>query len=68
MNASERMAAAINLKPVDRIPNATFYEAPICRYFGRTFRSALLEEADMVDCHMQAVEAYAFDWVMVGRL
>jgi len=35
MNASERMAAAIALKPVDRIPNAPFQEAPICRYFGR---------------------------------
>ena len=30
MNATERMKAAINLKPVDRVPNAPFYEAPIC--------------------------------------
>ncbi|MDM8556809.1 uroporphyrinogen decarboxylase family protein [Desulfococcaceae bacterium HSG7] len=66
MNASERMAAAIALKPVDRIPNAPFYEAPICRYFGRTFRSALLEAQNMVDCHIKAVETFRFDWVMVG--
>ncbi len=66
MNASERMAAAIDLKPVDRIPNAPFYEAPICRYFGKTFRSALLEDQDMADCHMRAIEKYSFDWVMVG--
>jgi len=66
MNASERMAAAIALKPVDRIPNAPFYEAPICRYFGRTFRSALLEDQDMADCHIKAVETFRFDWVMVG--
>jgi uroporphyrinogen decarboxylase len=66
MNASERMAAAIALKPVDRIPNASFYEAPVCRYFGRTFRSALLEDHDMADCHMKALKAFQFDWVMVG--
>ncbi|MEN8246349.1 MAG: uroporphyrinogen decarboxylase family protein [Thermodesulfobacteriota bacterium] len=66
MNANERMAAAIALEPVDRIPNAPFYEAPICRYFGRTFRSALHEDQDMADCHMQATEAFQFDWVMVG--
>lgn len=66
MNASERMAAAIALIPVDRIPNAPFYEAPICRYFGRTFLSALLEDQDMADCHMKALEAFQFDWVMVG--
>ncbi len=66
MNANERMAAAIALKPVDRIPNAPFYEAPICRYFGRTFRSALLENQDMADCHIKAVETFRFDWVMVG--
>lgn len=54
------------LKPVDRVPNAPFYEAPICRYFGRTFRSALLEDHDMLDCHMKAIETFAFDWVMVG--
>ena len=33
MNATERMHAAINLKQVDRVPNAPFYEAPICTYF-----------------------------------
>ncbi len=66
MNARERMDAAIHLKPVDRVPNAPFYEAPICRYFGRTFRSALLEDQDMADCHMKAVETFKFDWVMVG--
>lgn len=66
MNAAQRMDAAINLKPVDRVPNAPFYEAPICRYFGRTFRSALLEGQDMADCHMQAIETFQFDWVMVG--
>ena len=41
MNSSEIMDAAIQLKPVDRVPNAPFYEAPICRYFGADFRSAL---------------------------
>lgn len=66
MNASERMAAAMALKPVDRIPNAPFYEAPICRYFGRTFRSALLEDQEMADCHMKAIDTFGFDWVMVG--
>ncbi len=66
MNANERMVAAIALKPVDRVPNAPFYEAPICRYFGRTFRSALLEAQDMADCHIKAVETFRFDWVMVG--
>jgi hypothetical protein len=29
MNARERMDAAIHLRPVDRIPNTPFYEAPI---------------------------------------
>ena len=66
MNATERMAAAIALKPVDHIPNAPFQEAPICRYFGRTFRSALLEDQDMADCHLQSIDAFQFDWVMVG--
>ena len=66
MNSTDRMAAAMTLKPVDRVPNAPFYEAPICRYFGRTFRSALLEDQDMADCHMKAIEIFKFDWVMVG--
>ena len=30
MNAKERMEAAINLKPVDKVPNAPFTEAPVC--------------------------------------
>ncbi len=66
MNSRERMAAAIALEPVDRIPNAPFQEAPMCRYFGRTFRSALLEGKDMADCHVEAVETFKFDWAMVG--
>lgn len=66
MNASERMAAAIALEPVDRIPNAPFQEAPVCRYFGKTFRSALLEGEEMADCHMKSLDAFQFDWVMVG--
>jgi len=66
MNARQRMAAAIDLQPVDRIPNAPFYEAPICRYFGKTFRSALIDDQAMVDCHLKAVETFQFDWVMVG--
>lgn len=66
MNANERMDAAISLKPVDRIPNAPFYEAPICRYFGQTFRTALLEDQHMADCHLQAIETFRFDWAMVG--
>ncbi|MBW2109468.1 MAG: hypothetical protein JRI36_12510, partial [Deltaproteobacteria bacterium] len=66
MNATERMDAAINLKPVDRVPNAPFYEAPICAYFGPTFRSALLEDQAMVDTHLAALDEFKFDWVMVG--
>ena len=66
MNASERMDAAIKLETVDRIPNAPFYEAPICRYFGKSFQSALLEGNAMAETHMQAVETFRFDWVMMG--
>lgn len=66
MNASERMAAAIAMEPVDRIPNAPFQEAPICRYFGQTFRSALIEKQDMADCHMKSLDIFQFDWVMAG--
>jgi uroporphyrinogen decarboxylase len=66
MNATERMNAAINLQPVDQIPNAPFYEAPICRYFGSSFRSALLEDRAMADAHLAALEEYKFDWIMVG--
>ena len=66
MNSTERMDAAINLKPVDRVPNAPFYEAPICTYFGSTFRAALLEDQAMADAHMAALDEFKFDWVMVG--
>ncbi len=66
MNSTERMDAAINLKPVDRVPNAPFYEAPICTYFGATFRAALLEDQAMADAHMAALDEFKFDWVMVG--
>ena len=66
MNSTERMNAAINLKPVDRVPNAPFYEAPICTYFGSTFRAALLEDRAMADAHLTALDAFKFDWVMVG--
>ncbi len=66
MNSTERMNAAINLKPVDRVPNAPFYEAPICTYFGSTFRAALLEDQAMADAHLAALDEFKFDWVMVG--
>jgi len=66
MNSAERMDAAIHLKAVDRVPNAPFYEAPICNYFGSTFRAALLETHSMVEAHLAALEEFHFDWVMVG--
>lgn len=66
MNSRERMDAAINLQPVDRVPNAPFYEAPICRYFGNSFRAALLEGRSMADAHLAALDRFKFDWVMVG--
>jgi uroporphyrinogen decarboxylase len=66
MNSRARMNAAINLKPVDRVPNAPFYEAPICTYFGSTFRAALLEDQAMANAHMAALDEFKFDWVMVG--
>lgn len=66
MHSIERMDAAINLKPVDRIPNAPFYEAPICTYFGSTFKKALLEDQAMTDAHLIALDTFKFDWVMVG--
>ena len=66
MIPKERMDAAINLQPVDRVPNAPFYEAPICTYFGSSFRAALLEAQPMADAHLAAVDAFKFDWVMVG--
>ncbi len=66
MNAAERMKAAINLKPVDRVPNGPFYEAPICRYYGPSFKAALLEDQAMADAHLAALDEFKFDWVMVG--
>jgi len=66
MNPKERMDAAINLQPVDRVPNAPFYEAPICTYFGSSFRAALLETQPMADAHLAALDVFKFDWVMVG--
>ena len=66
MNSTERMDAAIQLKPVDRVPNAPFYEAPICTYFGSTFRAALLGDQAMADAHLAALDEFKFDWVMVG--
>ncbi|HEA67397.1 MAG TPA: hypothetical protein ENI07_11325 [Desulfobacterales bacterium] len=66
MNSTERMNAAIHLKPVDRVPNAPFYEAPICNYFGASFREALMEEKVMADVHLAALEEFEFDWVIAG--
>jgi uroporphyrinogen decarboxylase len=66
MNSRERLNAAIQLKPVDRVPNAPFYEAPICNYFGADFRSALLEDRAMAEVHLTALDQFKFDWVMVG--
>lgn len=66
MNASERMAAAIQMKPVDKVPNAPFNEAPVCSYFGATFRSALLEGPEMCTAHMKGLEEFKFDWIMLG--
>ena len=66
MNSKERMDAAIHLKPVDRVPNAPFYEAPICNYFGASFRAALLEDQAMANAHLAALDEFKFDWVMVG--
>jgi uroporphyrinogen decarboxylase len=66
MNSIERMKAAIELKPVDRVPNAPFYEAPICNYFGPTTRAALMESEAMVDAHVKAVEQFEFDWAIFG--
>lgn len=66
MNSKERMKAAIMLQPVDKVPNAPFYEAPICNYFGKTFRGALIEDHAMAEAHIRGVEKYQLDWVMVG--
>jgi uroporphyrinogen decarboxylase len=66
MNAKERMEAAINLQPVDKVPNAPFTEAPVCQYFGSTFRASLLEGPEMLKAHMKSLEKFKFDWVMLG--
>ncbi len=66
MNASERMEAAIQLKPVDKVPNAPFNEAPVCNYYGSTFRAALLEDHAMFEAHMKGLEEFKFDWIMLG--
>ncbi len=66
MNAKERMEAAINLKPVDKVPNAPFTEAPVCQYFGSTFKASLLEGPHMLAAHMKSLEEFKFDWVMLG--
>lgn len=66
MNSVERMSAAIDLKPVDRIPNAPFYEAPICSYFGSSVRASLMESRAMVDTHLKALEHFQFDWAILG--
>ena len=66
MNSIERMQAAINLEPVDRIPNAPFYEAPICSYFAPTVRAGLMESRVMVETHLKALEHFCFDWVILG--
>lgn len=66
MNSTERLEAAINNESVDRVPNAPFYEAPICNYFGKTFRAALMDDYSMAEAHTQAVEKYQLDWIMVG--
>lgn len=66
MNSIERMDAAINLKPVDRVPNAPFYEAPICSYFSSSVRAGLMESQAMVDTHLKAIEYFQFDWAILG--
>ena len=66
MNSIERMEAAINLKPVDRVPNAPFYEAPICEYFGPSIRAGLMESQAMVDTHLKAIDHFQFDWAILG--
>lgn len=66
MNARERLEAAINLKPVDKVPNAPFNEAPVCHYYGSNFRDALLEGPQMLEAHMKGLEEFKFDWVMLG--
>jgi uroporphyrinogen decarboxylase len=66
MNSIERMEAAINLNPVDQIPNAPFYEAPICEYFGPSVRAGLMDSHSMVDVHLKALDHFQFDWAILG--
>jgi uroporphyrinogen decarboxylase len=66
VNAAERMDAAIQLKSTDRVPNAPFYEAPICTYFNHSLKDGLLGGQVMAETHLAALEAFHFDWVMVG--
>ena len=61
MNSSERMDAAINLQPVDRVPNAPFYEAPICRYFGSSFREVSVSTA------ARATETHSVSRTMIEK-
>jgi uroporphyrinogen decarboxylase len=60
------MDAAISLRPTDRVPNAPFYEAPICVYFGSSFKDALLDGQAMADAHLAALETFQFDWLIMG--
>jgi len=66
VKAFERVKAALNLAPVDRVPNMPFYEAPICNYFSDRFSAALLEGEEIAKVHLKALETYDFDWVIVG--
>ena len=66
MNSSERLKLAINMKKVDRVPNAPFHEAPICKYYGKSFYSALMNGNEMAKTHLVALEKYKYDWIMVG--
>jgi uroporphyrinogen decarboxylase len=66
MTPVERMNAAMKLRPTDRVPNAPFYEAPVCTYFGGSFREALLGGRTMADAHLEALETFRFDWVILG--
>ena len=66
MNSKERLDAAIHLKPVDKVPNAPFTEAPVCSYYGKTFSAALMGGEEMCQAHLKSLEEFHFDWVMVG--
>jgi len=66
MNSSERLKLAINMKKVDRVPNAPYCEAPICKYYGKSFYSALMNGNEMAKTHLVALEKYKYDWIVVG--